>query len=141
MTNIVRLTLLLVLIYVSAATAQHRPETAWLIYPQMKGDSPRIEIWATSGGSSRFVWRLKASNGSLLAEVPEPTPKKTYSFNQGECRIDGVLRWDIVAMVKHSEKREWSQQVEQVWIADPNNKRFVIRDGRGVECRNESYGV
>ena len=141
MTNIVRLMMLQILIYAPAVMAQPRPEAAWLIYPQMKGDSPRIEIWANSGVSSRFVWRLKASNGSLLTEIPEPTLKKAYSFNQGECRIDGILRWDIVAMVKHEESSEWSKHVEQIWIADPNSRRFIARDGRGVECRNENYGI
>ena len=141
MISIARITLLVALIHVSAAIAQNRPKAAWLIYPQMRGDSPRIEIWATPGRPSAFVWRLKASNGLLLAELAEPTPKETYSFSQGECRIDGVLRWDIIAMVKHSENKEWSQQVEQVWIADPINKRSVVRDGRNVECLNEGYGV
>jgi hypothetical protein len=123
------------------ALAQHRYDAAWLIYPEMATESPRIEIWKKAESPTGVVWRLTMPDGSTLAELDEPKPKPGYSYSQGDCRIDGNPRSDIVAMVKHSKAKEWSRQVERVWVADPKRKQFIPRVARGVECRNESYGV
>jgi hypothetical protein len=133
--RVVRFSLSILVAVSGNAIAQKQDYVGWLIY-QGEKQSPAIEL-----PTERGPWRLVHHDGTLIAEMPQPPLKKGYSFNFGECRIDGLSRNDIIAMVRHSKAVEWSKDVAAVWVSDPKAKQFVARRGRGVECRNEGYGV
>jgi hypothetical protein len=130
-----RLVLLALIAYSASTLAKDQSYAGWQIYPGAKG-SPTIELPTGQG-----PWRLLHHDGSLIVEIPQPSLKRGYIFNFGECRIDGVLRQDLIASVRHVATVEWSEDVSEIWIADPKEKRFVRRGGNGVRCRNEGYGV
>ena len=134
--NVLALCRYLILILLSsteiAFAANH---IAWLIHPSAK-NSPAIELSTKEG-----LWRLLGGDRTLLVEMKAPPLKKGYVLNFGDCRIEGVLRHDFVAMVRHKPGREWSPEVFAIWIADPEKKKFRRQPGKGVECRNELYGI
>lgn len=130
-----RLVLLSLFVFTDGALAKNQTYAGWQIYPGAK-DSPGIELPTEKG-----PWRLVSHDGSLIVEIPQPSLKRGYIFNLGEYRIDGVLRQDLIASVRHVVTIEWSADVSELWIADPKKKRFVRRGGNGVRCRNEGYGV
>jgi hypothetical protein len=132
--------LFLLFFVVTAVGAQPKPEVAWLIYPE-EPSSPSIEVWASHPGSKQFVWRLISGNGTQLAEMGEPPKPKGYSYNQGQCKIAGRFRHDVIALVKHSENSQWSRNVTRVWIASPKTKSFLAADTHGVSCLNEEWGI
>jgi len=119
-----------------SALAQKQSYGGWLIYPRER-PSPIIELPTEKG-----PWRLLRHDRSLIVEMPQPPLKKGYTWNHGECRIDGVFRHDLIAMVKYSNGPgwDWSKDVAALWIADPKAKRFVPHPVRGVECNNQSSG-
>jgi hypothetical protein len=118
-----------------AVVAKNQNFAGWLIYPTQAG-SPSIEL-----PTERGPWRLLRPDGVLIVEMGQPRLKPGYTFNFGECRIGGVIRHDLVAMVRHVKAREWSKEVEAVWIADPKAGRFIAQSGKNFDCRNEGYGV
>jgi len=132
---IVRCVLLSLALISGAVVAKDQNFVGWLIYPTQAG-SPRIEL-----PTERGPWRLLRPDGELIVEMAQPRLKPGYTFNFGECRIGGVIRHDLVAMVRHVNAREWSKEVEAVWIADPKTGRFIAQSGKNIECRNEGYGV
>ncbi|MBI2746250.1 MAG: hypothetical protein HYX45_11760 [Burkholderiales bacterium] len=132
---IVRCVLLSLALISSAVVAKDQNFVGWLIYPTQAG-SPSIEL-----PTERGPWRLLRPDGSLIVEMTQPRLKPGYTFNFGECRIGGVIRHDLVAMVRHVNAREWSKEVEAVWIADPEARHFIAQFGKNIECRNEGYGV
>jgi hypothetical protein len=119
----------------ASAFGQKQDYVGWLIYPR-EMQSPAIELPTEKG-----PWRLVRHDRSLIVEKPQPPLKKGYEFNFGGCRVNGALRNDLIAMVRHSKAVEWSKDVAMVWIADPKVGQFVERTGQGVACRNEGYGV
>ena len=118
-----------------AVHAKDQSFVGWLIYPTQAG-SPSIEL-----PTERGPWRLLRPDGMLIVEMAQPRLKPVYTFNFGECRVGDVIRHDLIAMVRHVGAREWSKEVEAVWIADPKAGRFIAQSGRNIECRNEGYGV
>ena len=132
-----RFVLLSLILCISIANADEKPFVAWLIYPHI-ANSPVLEVWRFSYGS---VWRFNKNDKSQIAEIKEPPLTPGYTFNYGECKINHQLRNDMIAMVKHTDGREWSEQVLNIWIADPAAKSFTKTSGEGVSCRNESYGI
>lgn len=130
----------LLLFVVTGVGAQTKPEVAWLIYPEGPR-GPAIEVWASSPGSKQFVWRLMSSEGVQLVEMPEPPKPQGYSYNHGQCKVAGRLRYDVIALVKHSEGRQWSRDVSRLWIASPDKRAFLPADTRDVSCLNEGWGV
>jgi hypothetical protein len=132
---VIRIAIAACLVSASAAGAQEKNFVAWLIYPQIRGSA--VITLPTKNGP----WRLVAPDKSLIAEMKQPALKDGYSFNYGNCRVDGVLRQDLIAMVRHAANKQWSRDVSSIWIADPAAKKFVRRDPRGVDCKNERYGV
>ncbi|MBI2744211.1 MAG: hypothetical protein HYX45_01385 [Burkholderiales bacterium] len=133
--TIFRCVLLSLALISGAVVAKNQNFVGWLIYPTQAG-SPSIEL-----PTERGPWRLLRPDGTLLAEMAQPRLKLGYTFNFGECRIGGVIRHDLVAMVRHVNTREWSKEVVTAWIADPKAGRFISLSGRGIECRNEGYGI
>src|SRR5262245_36640356 len=84
----------------SLSFAQQQNFVAWLIYrgqDELK-QSPAIELPTRNG-----PWRFVRRDGSLIAEMPQPALKTGYSYNFGDCRVDGVWRHDLIAMVRHSK--------------------------------------
>ena len=138
--SIFRSAIFLSVLTASSVFAQQRPETAWLIYPDQK-NSPAVEIWAHPSGKREFVWRLVTQEGSVLAEMREPPLPKGFSFNQGQCKIEGKFRHDVIAMVKHSDGAQLSKQVSRIWVANPLAKSFAPISTRRVVCLNEGWGV
>jgi hypothetical protein len=124
----------------SSVVAQQKPETAWLIYPDQQ-NSPALEIWARPSLKQEFVWRLVTHEHTVLAEMREPPLPMGFSFNQGQCKIEGKLRHDVIAMVKHSEAEQWSKHISRVWVANPLIKSFATIRTRRVVCLNEGWGV
>lgn len=133
--TIFRCVLLSLALISGAVVAKDQIFVGWLIYPTQAG-SPSVEL-PTEGGP----WRLLRPDGVLIVEMAQPRLKPGYTFNFGECRIGGVVRHDLVAMVRHVNAREWSKEVEAVWIAAPKAGRFTAQSGNNIECRNEGYGV
>ena len=138
--SIFRSAIFLSVLTASSVFAQQRPETAWLIYPDQK-NSPAVEIWAHPSSKQEFVWRLVTREHSVLAEMREPPLPKGFSFNQGQCKIEGKFRHDVIAMVKHSDCAQWSKQVSRIWVANPLAKSFAPISTRRVVCLNEGWGV
>ena len=120
--------------------AQEKPEAAWLIHPS-KNDGYGIEIWKSESSKTGFIWRLVKSPNEILAQVDEPRLAKDYSYNQGQCKIDGEWRDDVIVVVKLSEKREYSSEISKIWVALPEKKQFSILQFKSAECRNEGYGI
>jgi hypothetical protein len=132
---VARLVLSLLVLVAGHALAQNRSFVGWLIYPGQK-QSPAIDLPTQQG-----PWRLVRHDRSLIAEMPQPPLRNGYTFNFGECRVSGAVRHDLIAMVRHSKAREWSNDVAAVWVAEPNAGQFMARKIEGIECRNEGYGV
>lgn len=88
-----------------------------------------------------FVWRLVSSRGVLLAEMEQPVVPSGYTVNYGECKVNGVLRQDVIAIVRHTQRREWSSDLRGFWFADGKAKAFIKAQPKQVMCRNEGYGV
>lgn len=124
----------------SQVLATTKPETAWLIYPSKK-ESPAVEIWRAKTKANEFVWRLLSHDGRIIAKMKEPHTPKAYAFNYGQCRVNGILRDDILAIVKHNESIEWSLDVQDAWLADPKAEAFIRVPAKGIECLNEGYGT
>lgn len=123
---------------VEMASAGSKPFVAWLIEPQ-RSDSASVEVWdAPDGGRT---WRIVESSGVVLAQMKQPEVRPGYVFNWGGCRRGADSKHDVIAVVRHEENQEWSTDIAAVWLADASNHRFVPLDPRGMECRNEGYGV
>lgn len=133
--TIFRRALLSLALISGAVDAKDQNFVGWLIYPTQAG-SPSIEL-----PTERGPWKLLRPDGTLIVVMAQPRLKPGYIFNFGECRIAGVIRHDLVAMVRHVNAREWSKEVEAVWIADPKEGRFIVQSSKDIECRNEGYGV
>ena len=118
------------------AFASSKPEATWLIDPQ-DSNSPRIQIWAKE--NSKFDWRLVRANGDKLAEMEQPAIPAGYSYNQGECHIDGSFRWDIIASVKHSAGIEFSTEILEIWAAMPMQGRFEKISFETARCVNSFH--
>ena len=143
-TQIVVSSLLLYVFTPYAADAEVPPGgkevVGWVIYSRDEriSTSPIVsEIWYPTDK----LWVLWARSGMLLATMPVPDLQAGYKYNYGECKVDSVLRNDIIAAVKHRSNMEWSTDVALVWVIDPNKASFVPIPSRGVICRNDGYGV
>lgn len=124
----------------TSVTAHPEADVAWLIFPQVR-PSAAVEVKASRPNSHERVWRLISADRKILAEMPQPSIPAGYGINYGECKIDGVLRHDILAFVKHRQNLEWSRNVRRLWQADPVAGKFRPVTSSNVECRNEGYGV
>ncbi|WP_395668973.1 hypothetical protein [Rhodoferax sp.] len=120
--------------------AQAKPFASWLISPG-ETKSAAVEVWPETSGEKQSFWRLVSSSGTILAEMKQPMVPSGYTLNYGECKVSGVLRYDTIAIVRHSSQKEWSSDLRGVWIPDENAKSFVKAQSKLVKCRNESYGV
>ena len=123
-----------------ACFAQSMPYVSWLIDPG-ESSSAKIEVWPAPTPIKNYVWRLLSSDGVILAEMPQPDIPSGYTVNYGECNIDGVLRHNVIAIVRHTEKREWSKDVLSMWLANAEAKSFAKGSTHQATCRNERYGV
>ena len=108
----------------------------WTIYLDRE-DSPILE--EEHCGSQR-KWVLRSHTGVLVDQMTVPELPKGSEVNYGDCRINGVLRRDLIAIVKHSPRMEWSRKVRRVWMVSAQQK-IMEASTAGVECRNEGYGV
>ena len=122
------------------AHAQGELYAAWLL-DASRTDGPSMQVWRESETSTVYTWRLVAGDGTLLAHKDQPRIPKGYTLNFGECRIAGKLRHDVLAIVRHRPKREWSADVRAVWVASPGQRAFVRRSKQGVTCRDEGFGI
>lgn len=120
--------------------AQGKPFAGWLLNPSRPGGAS-IEVWADPANPKNFTWRLVAAGGALLAEMKQPDVPRGLTVNLGQCKVSGLLRQDVLALVKHRKGEEWSPDVRSVWVADPDARAFVPHNPRGVACHNEGYGV
>lgn len=111
--------------------------SGWLIYPE-KDASPTIKEMHCG---KEKTFRLVTSGDILLATMPVPELPAGYEFNHGECRLDGVIRNDIIAMVRHKDDGEWSTDILKAWIADPVAKEFRPFPVKGIICLNIGYGI
>lgn len=132
--------LLFFLVFEIPCFGEERPEAAWLIHPNLM-DGFAVEIWASTTSSSGFIWRLIKMPGVVLAEMDEPVAPKGYSYNQGWCKIDGEWRDDVIALVKHSEERQYSSAILEIWVAKPQDKVFSVLHPKAAECMNEGFGI
>lgn len=133
-----RLALPIIAVFLTgAALAQPKPFVSWLISPS-NSTSAAVEIWPD--GKS-FVWRLVSSHGETLVEMKQPVTPRGYTINYGECKVNGVFRQDVIAIVRHIENREWSKDIHSLWFPDAKAKSFIKGDPRQATCRNEDYGI
>lgn len=135
----------LVLILITALVAgvgfaQPKPFVAWLVSPA-ESSSASVEVWPAPRDRLLFVWRLVSAHGTMLAEMKQPVVPSGYTVNYGECKVNGVLRQDVIAFVRHTERREWSSDIRDFWFADTKAKAFIKARPKRVTCRNEGYGV
>lgn len=112
--------------------------SSWLINPSVN-NSAAIEIHSKE--SEGRVWRLVLRDKTLVAEMRQPIVPKGFEFNYGQCKIAGVIRDDLIAVVKHNPKVEWSEQVLDAWFADVAGRKFVHHYPVGMTCRNEGFGL
>jgi len=111
--------------------------SGWLIYPE-KDKSP-VAQEVECGKEKMF--RIAASDGNIIASMPVPKLPEGYEFNHGECRLNGIPRNDIIAIVRHSSEKELSTDVLNAWIADPETKSFRPVSVKGLSCFNTGYGI
>lgn len=115
--------------------------SAWLAFPEKKA-TPLIQE-VDCGGKKLF--RLKSHEGSTIAEMPFPEIPQGFEINRGDCRLDGKLRYDIIAVVKHRNDTEISKNIHKAWIADPVSCSFRPVDEKKeikkLECINIGYGL
>lgn len=111
--------------------------SAWLIYPD-KETSPVVREMHCLKNKE---FRLADSSGKTIASMPLPELRPGYEFSRGECRLNGIIRHDIIAVVKHGEDTEWSVDVINAWVADPLAKAFVPMPVKGLACLNIGYGI
>lgn len=135
----IALTLIVALVE-GACFAQSKPFLSWLISPA-DSNSANVEIWPTLTDEQGFVWRLISSDGTLLAEMKRPALPSGYTFNYGDCKVNGVLRQDVIAIARHAKHREWSSDLRGFWFIDAKAKAFIKALPKQVQCRNEGYGV
>ena len=115
------------------------PRTAWLIYPGVP-ESPAID-GSSKMPSDNVTWRLKSRQGKVSVEKTQPRVPTGYAINFGQCKVDGEIRDDLLAFVRHAPGRQWSTQLSSLWIADPARRSFRVAKTEGVTCLNEGYGV
>ncbi|MDR2000160.1 MAG: hypothetical protein LBP94_01315 [Zoogloeaceae bacterium] len=130
--------LLLMTALSSSVTAQEKPFVAWL--PNLNRPELSIEVWSDPAAQTSFIWRL-VSGSNVLTEMKQPPLPDGFVVNFGECKIDGVLRNDVLAIVKHSQGIEWSENIHQLWVANVETKSFVLHTSKGTICRSEDYGI
>lgn len=128
------------LLSVAPTYAQEDLYAAWLLHDR-RADGPSVQVWRESETSTVYHWRLIAGDGALLARMDHPRIPMGYTLNFGECRIAGKLRQDVLAIVRHRPKREWSADVRAVCVASPRQLAFVRRSPQGVTCRDEGFGI
>jgi hypothetical protein len=109
----------------------------WLLY-QNDAHSP-IAKELRCNGERFFV--LEGRNGEVIARMMAPVLPNGFSFNYGRCKVNGVLRDDVIASVRHRQKQEWSRSISRVWLLDPKPPGFKVVKPAQIECRNEGYGV
>ncbi|WP_127478453.1 hypothetical protein [Sulfurivermis fontis] len=120
--------------------AQPKSFVIWLVTPA-ESSSASVEVWPAPGDRQSFVWRLVSAGGTILAEMKQPVVPPGYSVNYGDCKVNGVLRHDVIAFVRHAESREWSSDIHSFWFVDAKAKAFTKSRPKQVTCRNEGYGV
>ena len=120
----------------AAATEGCKEFVGWLIYPGNK-NSPSLE---EEHCGSHKEWILKNKAGAVVDQMPVPGLPKGTVFNYGQCRVNGIYRDDIIAIVAHSARVEWSGKIRKAWLVSPELK-IVGASTAGVECHNEGYGV
>ena len=129
--------ILIAAIIASSVFAQPKPFVSWLISPK-DPTSAGVEVWPN--GKS-FIWRLISPRGEILAEMKQPAIPAGHTVNYGECIVNGEIRQDVIAIVRHFDRREWSNDIHSLWFADANARAFIKGDSRQVKCRNEDYGI
>jgi hypothetical protein len=117
-----------------------KPFAAWLVDPSRSGGAS-IEVRPDPENPNNYTWRLVAGDGALLATMKQPDVARGLTVNFGQCKISGLLRHDVLALVKHRKGKEWSEDVRSVWVADPSARAFVPHNPKRVACRNEGHGV
>lgn len=98
-----------------------------------------FEVWSNKTGNR--LWRLVDINHNLiLTEMNEPELPKGYNYNYGLCKMNRKSRPDIIAAVKYGDQ-EWSKNIKNAWVADPQAKQFIQIDSTNIICINEGWGV
>jgi hypothetical protein len=123
----------------ASGTVDAKPWAAWLIDPA-SNNGIAIEI-LDDPAMKEGIWRLVTREGMELTRLAGAKVPKGYSLNLGQCQIDGTLRHDFVAIVKHSSRNQWSSNVYSAWKADPNAKLFAPMETKGMVCLNEGFGL
>ncbi len=133
-----KILLIFILLQTTTIQANEKPFVSWLISPGLK-NSAIIEIWPNKS-PNKFIWRLVTNGGETLTEMNQPSIPNGYTYNQGQCHIDGVFRWDVIVSVLHSNKPK-SEIFHEVWAVLPSEKIFKKIKPKKVSCINESYGI
>lgn len=123
--------------FVCAEDKDCKELSGWLIYPE-KENSPVVQ--EIDCGEEK-LFRIVDYSGKTIASMPVPRLPKGYELNHGECQLDGVIRNDIVAIVRHSSEKEISYDVLNAWVADPETKSFRPISVKGLSCFNTGYGI
>src|SRR5688572_17067481 len=113
---------LLVTLTVEIASANARPFVTWLLEPK-RTDSASMEVWEASKGER--VWRIVAPGGVVIAQMDQPAAQPGYVFNWGDCKIGGDMEHGVIAVVRHTENQEWSEDIVAAWLADSGKGRFI----------------
>lgn len=111
--------------------------SAWLIYPDKEASPVVREMHCLKNKE----FRLADPSGKIIASMPLPEIRAGYEFSRGECRLNGIIRNDVIAVVRHGEGSEWSVDVLKAWVADPVARAFVPLPVKGLACLNIGYGI
>ncbi|MEK8051463.1 hypothetical protein AACH10_14515 [Ideonella sp. DXS22W] len=123
----------------AASIAETKPWANWLIRREA-GDGWSVEITNDSRTGSGH-WRLLDAASTEVARLAAPPLPKGHDLNLGQCKINGQLRDDVIAIVQHRKGVEWSRSVAKAWIADPKARAFSPTPTQAITCRNEGVGL
>jgi hypothetical protein len=78
---------------------------------------------------------------NITDAIDAPVAKEGYDLQLGACRVDGEMRGDIVALVRHSEEQEYSSDIAWKKSHDAKSGKFADIDRGRVDCVNPGYGL
>jgi hypothetical protein len=108
----------------------------WLIYT----DVPK-NYWLTEQHCADTKrWVIATRQHNIIARLPVPALPAGSRFNYGQCELNGALRNDVIAIVRHNKEIEWSSDVSHAWLVDPLAKAIKPIPTTGLSCRYEGYG-
>jgi hypothetical protein len=94
--------------------------------------------WLIYTDVPKNYWLTEQHN--IIARLPVPALPAGSRFNYGQCELNGALRNDVIAIVRHNKEIEWSSDVSHAWLVDPLAKAIKPIPTTGLSCRYEGYG-